>query len=167
MPGSPPDLTLRPWGEDDLWVLRAQNTPEALVHLGGPEPDDAVIDRHRRYVELTATGHMYVIEDGGEVAGSIGYWEKEWDGQTVFETGWHVLPAAQGRGIATRAAIQIARIAAATHTHRELHAFPPVTNTASIGVCRKAGFTLRGEYDFEYPKGSWLRCQDWWLPLTS
>lgn len=161
-------IRLRPWAEHDLDVLRAQNAPEMLEHLGGPESDDKIADRHRRYVELTATGPgcMYVVEHGSQPAGSIGYWEKQWQGQTVFETGWHVLPAFQGRGIASAAATQIARIAKADGTRPELHAYPPVDNHASIGVCRKAGFALRGEYDFEYPKGHWIRCQDWWLPLA-
>jgi RimJ/RimL family protein N-acetyltransferase len=110
---------------------------------------------------------MYVVLLGPEslVAGSIGYWEKEWDGESVYETGWHVLPPFQGRGVASRAAGAVARIAAAEGDRKELHAFPPVANPASIGVCRRAGFALRGEYDFEYPKGTWIRCEDWWTPL--
>ena len=162
-------ICLRPWAEGDLGLLREQNTPEMLAHLGGPEAEEAVLDRHRRYVELSAsgTGRMYVVLFGPDslVAGSIGFWEKEWDGETVYETGWHVLPRFQGRGVATRAALAVARIAAAEGDRKELHAFPPVVNAASVGVCRKAGFALRGECDFEYPKGTWIRCEDWWLPL--
>ena len=30
-----------------------------------------------------------------------------------------------------------------------------------------AGFTNRGDVDFEYPKGHWIRCQDWCLSLTT
>ena len=162
-------ICLRPWAEGDLGLLREQNTSEMLAHLGGPEAEEAVLDRHRRYVELSTsgTGRMYVVLVGPDslVAGSIGYWGKEWDGESVYETGWHVLPAFQGRGVATRAAIAVARIAAAEGDRKELHAFPPVANTASVGVCRKAGFALRGECDFEYPAGTWIRCEDWWMPL--
>jgi RimJ/RimL family protein N-acetyltransferase len=158
---------LRPWSDGDLWLLHAQNTPEALAHLGGPEPEDKVLDRHRRYLELDGAGRMYVIEHDGRTAGSIGYWDKDWEGQVVFETGWHVLPDFRGRGIASTAAREIARIAAETRTRTELHAYPPITNHASIAVCRKAGFTNRGDVDFEYPKGHWIRCQDWCLSLTT
>ena len=59
----------------------------------------------------------------------------------------------------------VAKIAAATGTHSSLHAYPGVTNAASIALCRKAGFTLLGERDFEYPKGHWMRCNDWSLDL--
>lgn len=162
-------ICLRPWDEGDLGLLRALNTPEMLANLGGPESEEAVLDRHRRYVDLSTTGAggMYVVLLGPDalVVGSIGFWEKEWDGATVYETGWHVLPPFQRRGVASRAAGAVARIAAAEGDREELHAFPPVTNPSSIGVCRKAGFALRGEYDFEYPKGTRIRCEDWWVPL--
>jgi hypothetical protein len=34
-------------------------------------------------------------------------------------------------------------------------------------VCRKAGFELVGECDFEYPKGHPIRCNDWRYDLTA
>jgi len=162
-------ICLRPWAEGDLGLLRAQNTPEMVTHLGGPVSEDELLGRHRRYTELSATGTgcVYVVLLGPDsvVAGSVGYWEKEWGGDAVYETGWHVLEEFQGRGVASRAAAAVARIAAAEGDRKALHAFPSVGNLASIGVCRKAGFALRGECDFEYPKGTWIRCQDWWTPL--
>jgi RimJ/RimL family protein N-acetyltransferase len=162
-------ICLRPWAEGDLGLLREQNSSELMAALGGPESEEALLDRHRRYVELSTAGSgcMYVVLSGPDsvVAGSIGFWEKEWDGDGVYETGWYVRPSFRGRGVAARAAGAVVRIAAAEGDRKELHAFPPVTNAASIGVCRKAGFALRGEVDFEYPKGTWIRCADWWVPL--
>ena len=32
-------------------------------------------------------------------------------------------------------------------------------------VVVELGFTLQGEYDFEYPPGHWMRCNDWELNL--
>jgi RimJ/RimL family protein N-acetyltransferase len=48
-----------------------------------------------------------------------------------------------------------------------MHAFPSVTNPPSNAICRKLGFTLMGEYDFEYPVGHLLRCNDWRLDLEA
>ena len=48
-----------------------------------------------------------------------------------------------------------------------LHAFPNVENEASNAMCRKLGFELIEECDFEYPKGSPMRCNDWRLELSS
>ncbi len=162
-------ICLRPWAEGDLGLLREQNTSELMDALGGPESEAVVLDRHRRYVELTATGTgcVYVVLVGPDalVAGSVGYWEKEWDGDPVYETGWYVRPSFRGRGVASRAAGAVARIAAAEGDRLALHAFPPVVNAASIAVCRKAGFELRGAVDLEYPKGTRIRCEDWWVPL--
>ena len=159
-------VTLDPWREQEFWLLERCNTPEMTAHLGGPESPEKLRDRHRRYVENDFPGQMYVIvTDDGERAGSVGYWEHTEATETVWETGWAILPEFQGRGLATAAVQAVAKIAAADGTHSSLHAYPGVTNAASNALCRKAGFTLLGERDFEYPKGHWMRCNDWSLDL--
>jgi RimJ/RimL family protein N-acetyltransferase len=63
-------------------------------------------------------------------------------------------------------ATRLAAVHAAAHgRHRFAHAYPKVAHSASNAVCRKAGFELLGEVDFEYPKGNPIRCQDWRLDL--
>jgi RimJ/RimL family protein N-acetyltransferase len=159
-------MRLEPYTAEDFGVLEASNTPEMTALLGGPESPQKLADRHRRYVENSAPGQLYVIVlDDGEKAGSIGYWEHEENGETVWETGWAVLPEYQGKGIATAAIADVAKAAAAEGLHRSLHAFPGVENAASNALCRKAGFTLIGQREFEYPKGHWMTCNDWILEL--
>ena len=51
--------------------------------------------------------------------------------------------------------------------HRFVHAFPSVDNAPSNAICRKAGFTLLGERDFEYPPGHPLRSNDWRFDLSA
>lgn len=161
-----PAIRLDPWSGDDLDLLRAINAPEMMTHLGGSEPPDRVEARHRRYL-AAGPGGMFRITLLGEeaAAGSIGYWEREWRGATVWETGWSVLPAHQGRRVAVAAALQVAGLAAREGRHRWLHAYPSVDHPASNAVCRRAGFTLQGEVDFEYPPGHPMRCHDWRLDL--
>lgn len=163
-------MALVPWSEDDFELLRRQNAPEMMAHLGGPEPEAKLLDRHRRYVALPATGkgRMFSLLSLPErvPAGVIGFWETERAGEAVYETGWSVLPEFQGRGIASAAAVATAEAAAAERKHRYLHAFPSLGNPASNAICRKAGFTLLGAVDFEYPKGHPIRCHDWRLDLT-
>ena len=80
----------------------------------------------------------------------------------LHETGWMVLPEYQGRGVATAAlALLIDRVRAEPRFD-SMHAFPPVTNTPSNALCRKFGFALVGESDFEYA-GRTLRCNHWSL----
>jgi RimJ/RimL family protein N-acetyltransferase len=108
---------------------------------------------------------MFVILAGPDdaIAGTHGYWKREEDGRAIWETGWIVLPEFQGRGIATRATQLIAERAWADAQDRPIHAYPSVDNAASNAVCRKAGFRLIGPFDFEYPPGDPLRCNDWVL----
>lgn len=110
---------------------------------------------------------MFVIVIGPEraAAGSIGYWQKEWQGKYVWETGFSVLPEYQGQGIATRAITKIVEQTRGERKHRFLDAFPSVDNAPSNAICRKAGFTLQGQVDFEYPPGHPIRCNDWCLDL--
>ncbi|MEU0055039.1 GNAT family protein [Streptomyces sp. NPDC006334] len=162
-------VRLVPWAEGDFWLLRRTNSPEMTAHLGGPEPEDGLAQRHRRYVGLEA-GCMYRVVSAGseETVGSIGYWEREWRGGTVWETGWGILPEFQGRGLAVSAARALAGVVRALRPaggHAALHAFPDVRHAASNAVCRKAGFTLLGQARFEYPKGNWITSNDWYIDL--
>jgi RimJ/RimL family protein N-acetyltransferase len=166
-----PRISIEEWSEGDLDLLRQTNSPEMTEHLGGPESEEQLLRRHRRDVDLagTGTGRMFraVLLPELAVVGSVGYWEKVWQGETVYETGWGVLPPYQGRGIAPAAAVAAASRAAAEGKHRFVHAFPSVDHPASNAVCRKAGFEFVAECDFEYPPGTKIRCNDWRLDLTT
>jgi RimJ/RimL family protein N-acetyltransferase len=163
-------IRLEPWADGDLPLLRRlMGDPAMTEHLGGPETEEKLRHRQGRYERLTddGSGRMYkvVLEGTSEAAGSVGYWEKDWRDETVYETGWSVLPEFQGRGIAVEATRQVIELARAVRRHRALHAFPSVENAPSNAICRKLGFELLGEHDFEYPKGHWMRCADWRLQL--
>lgn len=163
-----PTIRLEPWTQADLRLLRQANTPEMTAHLGGPETEAKLLDRHRRYLqqEDPGAGLMFaVVLADGQRAGIVGYWERTWHDELVYETGWNIMPAFQGRGIATAAAKAVAGRARAQHRCQHLHAFPAVDHPASNAICRKAGFTLCGETDFEYPPGTIMRCNDWQLDL--
>lgn len=165
------EVRIEPWGEGDLDLLRRINAPEMKQHLGGPETDEQLVARHERYVKFGGSGKgcmfRVVLLPEQEAVGSVGYWEREWRGETVYEMGWSILPAYQGRGLATAAVAATVAEARARRTHRYVHAYPSVDNPASNGVCRRAGFELLGEHDFEFPPGHLMRCNDWRLDLTA
>ncbi|MFG3140160.1 GNAT family N-acetyltransferase [Streptomyces sp. NPDC048211] len=164
-------VRLEPWSRSDLQLLRRANAPELMDHLGGPESEEQLIGRHGRYVALSADrtgrGRMFRIALPGEAeaVGTIGFWERTWKGQEVYETGWAVLAEFQGRGIASAATLAVAEQARAENKHRYLHAYPSVDNGASNGVCRKAGFQLIGACEIEYPPGHPMLTHDWRLDL--
>jgi len=137
-----------------------------MEHVGGPETPDQIQKRLARYCSETET-RMFVIvlEPENMGIGSIGYWEREWQGQTVWESGWRVLPEHQGKGIASRALALTMERARAENKYRFVHAFPSVVNAASNAICKKVGFVLLNQVDFEYPPGKFMRSNDWQLDL--
>jgi RimJ/RimL family protein N-acetyltransferase len=154
---------LASWAEGDLWLVTALNgDPSMMRHLGGPESPEKLAERQAKY-EKPGSG-MFKVMLHGEAVGSVGYWEREGVG---FETGWAVLPACQGRGIATAATALAIDRARAERRHRFMHAYPSVDNPASNAICRKLGFTLMRVSAYEYPKdsGNVLRCNEWRLDL--
>ena len=153
---------LEPWGPDDLpLVEQIMGDPAMTEFLGGPESPEKLADRQRRYAEPGSGMFKIVDEETGEGIGSVGFWEREWQGETVYETGWSVIPTFQGRGIAADATRQALDLAKQTGKHRWVHAYPKVENAASNAICRKLGFEFLGAYDFEYPPGNPIRCNDW------
>jgi RimJ/RimL family protein N-acetyltransferase len=163
-------ITLRPWSADDISLLRLANSGEMTAHLNGPETEEQLAARSARYLRLRATGEarMFVIEDDATRAvGSIGHWMTEWRGEPALETGWFIVPEAQGRGIASRALrllIDDARV------HRDgrrfLTAFPSVTNAGSNALCRRGGFALVGSITETF-RGAELTMNDWVLDLET
>lgn len=165
------DIDIRPWSDGDLPLLeRLLGDPAMMEHLGGPETLEKIRERHGRYCRIGTTGSdlqfTIVIEPERTAAGWIGYRESEWRGQTVLETGWSVLPEFQGRGIATMAArLMVERLRAEGKKTRFVHVCTSIDNGPSNAICRKAGFALLGEADSEYPKGHFMRCNEWCLDL--
>lgn len=161
---------IEPWGEGDLTLLKKLlGDPAMTEHLGGPESDEQLAERHARYLRLAYTSRNRMLkiihEACGEAIGSVGYWERSWHGEQVYEIGWSVLLAFQGQGIASAATAQALSQARLDGLHRFMHAFPSVDNPPSNAICRKLGFTVVEECKFEYPKGHFMRCNDWCLDL--
>jgi RimJ/RimL family protein N-acetyltransferase len=154
------EVRLVAWSDEDLALLRRINTPQMRAHVGGAETEDQLLLRHRRYLALD-NGQVFRVEVGGEAVGSVAYTSRTWQGEGVYEAGWNVLPEYQGRGLAVAAVRAVIEVARADGRHRWLHAFPSVDNVPSNAVCRRAGFELVGETDFEYPPGRFMRSNDW------
>lgn len=160
-------VSIVPWGEDDLPLLqRLLGDPAMMGHLGGPESPEKIAERQERYL---TTPSQFKVLDGAEGVGWVGYWERDWRDDEVYEVGWSVVPAFQGRGIARAATALLLDRARAEGARRYVHAFPSVDNAPSNAICRRLGFALLEAHDFEYPPGSGhvMRCNDWRLDLLS
>jgi RimJ/RimL family protein N-acetyltransferase len=162
------EVRIEPWSEGDFELLRRANAPEMTEHLGGPETEEKLVIRHRRYLAPGEPGSGWMFRvalPDSDAAGIVGYWERAWQGETVYESGWSVLPEFQGRSLAAAAVLLVIDHARAQQKHGFLHAFPAVDHPASNAVCRKAGFMLMSACDFEYPPGNVMRCNDWRVSL--
>jgi RimJ/RimL family protein N-acetyltransferase len=89
-------------------------------------------------------------------------WETRHGDETLYETGWMVLPAHQGHGVASAALALLIERVRGEPRFPSIHAFPPVGNEPSNALCRKFGFALVGQEDFVY-SGRLLRCNHWSL----
>ena len=161
------NIHLRLWTKNDLQLMERLLGDSAMMeYVGGPETPEQIRKRLERYCSETET-RMFVIVFKPENLGigSIGYWEREWQGQMVWESGWRVLPEYQGKGIATRALELAMERARSEHKYRFVHAFPSIANAPSNAICKKMGFVLQDEVDFEYPPGRFMRSNDWQLDL--
>jgi len=164
-----PQVQLRPYAEGDLDLLRRANTPELMNQMGGVETDEQVVARHERYLRLSREGNgqqfCIIIPGHPEGVGMTGYWRRDEGGEQVLEGGWSVEAEYRGRGIAPAAVVAMLEYARAAGATLPLHAYPQVDNAASNAVCRKAGFTLLGEHDFEVKPGRMLHVNDWVFDL--
>jgi RimJ/RimL family protein N-acetyltransferase len=162
-------IQLVPWAEPNHDLLRRINAPEMMEHLGGPETEEQLLIRHQRYLTLSerGKGHMFsiLLLPDNEIVGSIGYWDSQWQGESIYEVGWSVLPEYQGRGLASSALAAVVAHASLEAKHVWMHAFPSVHNPASNTVCRKLNFTPLSECEFEYPPGNFMLCRDWRLAV--
>jgi RimJ/RimL family protein N-acetyltransferase len=155
-------VELQAYTDADFALTEALETDVAVMReLGGPIEREKLPAIHRRRLG-DPWWFKIVAEAGGPAVGTIGVWETRHGDQPLYETGWMVLPAHQGRGIASAAlALLIARVKAEPR-FPSIHAFPPVTNAPSNALCRKFGFTLDGHDDFVY-SGRTLHCNHWAL----
>ena len=163
-------MQLRPWSEEDLWVIeRFLSHPAMMEYLGGPQSEVRILDAHRRYLATGASGdgRMFTVllAQGSTVAGNIGWWNRTWRDEPIHETGWSVFPEHQRRGFAGEAAAMLVARLRQEHGRRHLHAFPSVANVPSNAICARLGFANLGECAVEYPAGHPMRCNDWCLDL--
>lgn len=138
--------------------------PVMMEHLGGPESSDKLESRQRRY-QAEGSRQYRIVDPDGRSVGYVGYWERSTPEEEAWEVGWAVLTPFQGRGYATTAMKLLLDVIRADDP-RPVHAFPSVDNAASNAVCRKLGFVNLGAFDFEYPPGHPIRCNDWRLELS-
>jgi RimJ/RimL family protein N-acetyltransferase len=141
-----------------------------MEHLGGPLPKEGLAEKLQRDAASTAADEAWIFvivpdDDPDAAAGTVTIWTHEGHGEPMNEIGWMVLPDYQGHGIG-KAAVQAALDRARAEKRWDvLHAFPPVANERSNGMCRSFGFELLGAREFRF-RDRPLLCNHWRLDLV-
>jgi RimJ/RimL family protein N-acetyltransferase len=159
----PDSMELRPLTRKDLRLYeRIYTDPRMWAELGGVLEQDMAAKLERDVASVEADRHwvLIIVTDDGTAAGTVSLWNHEWEGETIDEIGWMVLPEHQGRGLASAGVAEALRRADEAARWRVLHAFPATTNAPSNALCRKHGFALRGPIDYTYRERT-LRVNHW------
>jgi RimJ/RimL family protein N-acetyltransferase len=156
----------------DLELYEAIHTdPRMMEHLGGPLPREGLAEKLRRDAADTQADRSWVLvivpdDEPGAAAGTVAIWEHEWEGRTITEIGWMVLPGFQGRGLGKRAVRAALDRVRARSRWDVVHAFPPVSNARSNAMCRSLGFEMVEAADFRF-RDRLLRCNHWRLEVSA
>ena len=162
-------MELVPYTDEHLALTEAlELDPDVMRELGGPA-DAADLERvHHMRVETVARGEWYFVivpEPSAPPVGAIGVWESTVAGSRVHEVGWMVLPAFQGRGIASEALGLLIARARSDPRYTAIHAFPGTSNAPSNALCRKFGFVHTEEMEVRF-RDRPLRVNHWELDVS-
>jgi [ribosomal protein S5]-alanine N-acetyltransferase len=142
-------VTLRGWRLSDVPQIVAMcSEPDVIRFTSVPVPYDA--DDARLWLDLhparlaAGDGAAFAITEGGDElpVGSIGV--RVMHDQGIAETGYHVVEARRGRGLATAALRLIARWTFAELPVARLQLTTHLDNPGSQRAAEKAGFTREG-----------------------
>lgn len=140
------NLLLRPITEADLPILFAQQEDPAGHALVGTKPRTwEEFTAHMAKISTDPTTRLYVIEADGQVAGSIGSFERG----GLREVGCRIGADYWSRGIATQALTAFLPL----DPVRPLHAGVSKINRASWRVLEKCGFRIEHEETFTAADG--------------
>jgi len=156
-------MELRPLTRNDLGLYeRIYTDPRMWLELGGVREQDMAAKLERDVASVEADRHwvLVIVTDDDTTAGTVSLWDHEWEGETIDEIGWMVLPEHQGRGLAGAGVSEALRRADEALRWRVLHAFPATTNAPSNALCRRHGFALHGVIDYTFREQT-LRVNHW------
>jgi RimJ/RimL family protein N-acetyltransferase len=140
-------ISLHPMTDRDFaWLLGEESRADGLVLCdGGIAPDEITAMLRSVAAEIASTTDKpvaWLIVDDGEVVGMTSFTKLGPDG--LYEIGYGVAPAHEGRGVMSAAIAALLPIAR-TDGHLGLTAATSVDNPGSQRVLEKNGFVRTGE----------------------
>jgi [ribosomal protein S5]-alanine N-acetyltransferase len=140
---------VREWPDDDAAGLCLQaNDRRVSINLRDAFPHPYGIEDAKRFIAMArrrSPATYFAIEDGGRIAGGIGYTLHNDVERVGAEVGYWLGYEFWGRGIGTAALCAVTRHAFRCHDElRRLYAVPFASNPASARVLQKAGYIYEG-----------------------
>jgi aminoglycoside 6'-N-acetyltransferase len=133
-------------------LLRIHREPEVALWWGEP---------HAGFPNEDPTATRLVIENAGEIAGMIQFFEEEDPDYRHAMVDIFVDPALHGRGIGSSALREAIRYLTQTRGHHRITIDPAADNAAAIRAYEKAGFKPVGVmhgYERDYAGDGWHDC---------
>jgi [ribosomal protein S5]-alanine N-acetyltransferase len=145
------DFLLRPWNTEDLdsLVLFANNEKIAKF-MTDLFPHPYTIEKGREFIEYASKGNpvnILAIEVNGQAAGGIGIHPQQDIHRKNAELGYWMAEPYWGKGIITKAVVQMVDYGFKNWDINRIFARPFGTNLASQKVLEKAGFVLEGRFE--------------------
>jgi [ribosomal protein S5]-alanine N-acetyltransferase len=155
------DFLLRPWNTEDLdsLVLFANNEKIAKF-MTDLFPHPYTIEKGREFIEYASKGNpvnILAIEVNGQAAGGIGIHPQQDMHRKNAELGYWLAEPYWGKGIITKAVVQMVDYGFKNWDIKRIFARPFGTNLASQKVLEKAGFVLEGRFEKTlFKKGEYI-----------
>lgn len=145
------DFTLRPWKKDDLEnLVRLANNFNIAKNMMDQFPHPYTVEKGNTFIELASRSnpvHIFAIDIQGNASGAIGIHPLTDIQQKNAELGYWLGEPFWGKGIITKAIIQMVDYGFKNFDLTRIFARPFGTNIASQRALEKAGFILEGRFE--------------------
>ena len=140
------DYILRPWKQTDIESLIEQaNNPRIAAFMTDAFPYPYSREQGMRFIDFATKDdpiHIFAIDIGGKAVGGIGIHPQADIMRKNAELGYWLGEAYWGKGIITKAIVEMIRFAFDTYDINRIFARPYGNNLASQRVLEKAGFVF-------------------------
>lgn len=145
------NFTLRPWTINDLNDLVSfANNKEIAKYMTDQFPYPYTIEKGKAFIEYASNAsplHIFAIDVDGKAAGGIGIHPQTDIQCKNAELGYWLAEPFWGKGIVTKAVVQMVDYGFKNFDVDRIFARPFGTNKGSQKVLEKSGFILEGKFE--------------------